>query len=241
MRRILYRSLLAAAMLQPFEVWAANVNISDLAAVTAAGTDLIECQKGGVNKQCTAADVANTANALNASAITGGTMAANRGGIGTTSGIVKGDGAGNASAAVAGTDYVKPGGSLQASAANPTGTGGSVMMGLGSTCKITPSASGRILVSFNFVHGNTAMTTDTVQVKYGTGTAPSNNATSTGTNLGSQKAMYEPTATASNPVSISGMVVTGLTVGTQYWFDILLGAGSGLATISSIDCSAIEF
>jgi len=36
-------------------------------------------------------------------------------------------------------------------------------------------------------------------------------------------------------------VLTGLTVGTQYWFDILLGAGAGLATVTSIDCSAIEF
>ena len=82
---------------------------------------LIEYQKGGINKQGTAADVANTANALNASAITGGALWASRGGIGTTNGIVMADGAGNASAAVAGTDYVKPEASLQATPTNPQG------------------------------------------------------------------------------------------------------------------------
>ncbi|WP_257164698.1 hypothetical protein [Bradyrhizobium sp. SRS-191] len=239
--RQLLALLLTSIVLLPPSVQAANVNISDLAAATAAGADLIECQKGGINKQCTAADVANTANALNASAITGGTLSASRGGIGTTNGIVKGDGAGNASAAVAATDYVKPGASLQATPTNPTGTGGTVMMGLGATCKITPSASGRVMVSFNFVNANTGVFTNTAQIKYGTGTAPSNNVASTGTSLGTQKAVYEPVATASLPVSMSGYVLTGLTVGTQYWFDVLFGTGGGTATMTSVDCSLMEF
>jgi hypothetical protein len=103
------------------------------------------------------------------------------------------------------------------------------MMGLGITCKVTASTLGRIQVSFNFTHANTAVTTDTVRLKCGTGTAPANNTASTGTNLGSQRTMYEPTATASNPRSISGLVLTR----SNGWHAILVrhAAGSRLRRV----------
>ena len=42
-------------------------------------------------------------------------------------------------------------------------------------------------------------------------------------------------------MSISGIIVTGLTLNTAVWFDILLGAGAGSAAIEGTDCSAYEF
>ena len=49
---------------------------------------------------------------LNASNLGSGTVPAARGGAGTNSGILKADGAGNVSAASAGTDYLAPGGNI---------------------------------------------------------------------------------------------------------------------------------
>lgn len=129
------------------------------------------------------------------------------------------------------------------SGGNPTGTGatGGVMMGLGATCAITPAVSGRVLVSFNFTHANGVLTTDTIQTKRGTGAAPANNAGATGTNVGNQRALFEPTATSSNAVNLT-YIVTGLTTGTSNWFDFLLATGSAgnIASVSGVDCSLEE-
>jgi hypothetical protein len=146
-----------------------------------------------------------TTDTTNANNSTGGTVAAARGGAGTINGLLKANGSGTIALAVKGTDYISPGATLQQHGASPTGTGGSAMMGLGSACQITPMVT--VSISFNFTHMNTGVTTDTAQVKFGTLPAPANNTGATGTNVGSLRPMYEPTATASNPVSISGLIV----------------------------------
>jgi len=126
---------------------------------------------------------------------------------------------------------------------NPAGTGatGGVMMGLGATCKITPAISGKVLVTFNFTHANVISTTDTITLMRGTGSAPANNSGTTGTSVGNQRPMFEPTGTASNPVGLS-YIVTGLTTGVSNWFDYLLATGSAgnTASISAVDCTLQE-
>lgn len=135
------------------------------------------------------------------------------------------------------------GAAVQVTNQNPAGTtsGTGVMMGLGATCAITPKTTGRVLVSFNFVSANSGVTTNTATLKFGTGGAPANAAAPTGTTIGTTRAIFEPAATASNPVSLSGYTITTLTVGAAAWFDIDLAAGATTATITAVDCSLVEF
>jgi hypothetical protein len=133
---------------------------------------------------------------------------------------------------------------LQASPTNPTGTGNVVglMMGLGTTCKITPVYSTRVNLNFQGVIQNTTSTASTtIQARFGTGTAPANATSITGTAIGSQ--VLGSNITGSNwnvPYSIGG-IITGLTPGTAYWFDFSLAASTGTATAISNSCSAFEF
>lgn len=126
--------------------------------------------------------------------------------------------------------------------ANPTGTTSTtgVMMGLALT--FTPKKTGRVkvYVSFNITN-NTAGDGATAQLAYGTGTAPTNGAAVTGTAIG--QAQSAVAASASQPEGITLVaVVTGLTVGTAYWFDVILKAVTGgTASISSIMAVIEEF
>lgn len=134
---------------------------------------------------------------------------------------------------------------LQASPGNPTLTGSStpVMMGLGSTCTLTPTYSGRVYVKFqgNVAASGTASTI-TYGVRFGTGTAPVNGAAATGTAVGANSVISE-SSTANLVSAFGGLggIITGLTPGTAYWFDMVLGAGSGNAMLTNISCSAMEF
>jgi hypothetical protein len=134
--------------------------------------------------------------------------------------------------------------SLQANPTAPTGTssGALTMMGLGSTCKLTPNYSGRILVLFNGSMTNSS-TGGQVQsiVRWGTGTAPANGASATGTSLGALTNGYIATATGQVPFS-NGGIITGLTPGTAYWFDEGIQAiVSGTASLTAVSCAAMEF
>lgn len=114
---------------------------------------------------------------------------------------------------------------------NPTGVvGAAVMMGLGSTCTITPRVSGLIGIWLTGDLGTnaTAGTTMIVQLKYGTGTAPVNGAAVTGTSAGAATTLTLTSYTSGDryPFSACGHV-SGLTVGTAYWIDISLSASGG--------------
>jgi hypothetical protein len=171
--------------------------------------------------------------------------------IGPTSGssILKGNGSGGFSSAVAGTDYATTTNatfqSNVASPQNPTATTSTsvVMMGLGGTCKITPAITGRMMLQ---IQGNITNSTNTtiteIQGRYGTGTAPSNAAAATGTSFTSPKD-FQPLV-ASSPLSSFhiGSVVTGLALSTQVWFDLSAAvSGVSTGTVSKIDCYAVEF
>jgi hypothetical protein len=139
---------------------------------------------------------------------------------------------------------------LQASPANPTGTTSEtlLMMGLGSTCKLTPVYSGRVILDFIGIASLTGSSTLNVgasyQVFFGTGTAPVNGAATTGTALGALKVVFVNSSAAdegSLPFSFGGRI-QDLSVGTPVWFDIAVKSDNGgLAGVTNLDCSANEF
>lgn len=133
---------------------------------------------------------------------------------------------------------------LQANPSNPAGTSSTtaVMMGLGSTCKITPTYSGR--VRFEVVTGIATVTAAAASfvatLRQGTGTAPVNGVASTGTQVGNQ--ISSAINIAFNlPLGAMSGIVTGLTPGVAVWFDLSMSISTGSATVSSISCNAFEF
>jgi hypothetical protein len=129
---------------------------------------------------------------------------------------------------------------LQSNPSNPTSTASTsfTMMGLGSTLKLTPNFSGTVIIKIdseakNTVDGNGIQ----FEIFYGTGTAPSNGSPMTGTQVGPtfEREFWGQNATVGFGTNLK---ITGLTVGTVYWFDIALrslGSGSSNATIQNIE------
>ena len=128
----------------------------------------------------------------------------------------------------------------QTNVAAPTGTASTtgVMMGLAGA--ITPAHSGNVLliVSGTLTNGTTSDGAS-LQIRYGTGAAPTNGAALTGTTVGNNIADNNP-VTSKIPFSVQA-VVTGLTVGTAYWVDVGLAAVTGgTASIATVSVSALE-
>ena len=131
---------------------------------------------------------------------------------------------------------------FNATTSNPTGTASltAKMMGLGSTCTITPLYSTRVHFALaGQIANNTATDGAIGQLTYGTGTAPVNGAANTGTQIGNYT-ITGATASTGYPFAISG-IASGLTPGTAYWFDTNLAAlTGGTATVQNLTCSALE-
>jgi hypothetical protein len=132
---------------------------------------------------------------------------------------------------------------LQTAQLNPastTSTAG-VMMGLGSTAHLTPTTTGSFLVTFcggcrNGAAGQSAVL---FGMRYGTGTAPTNGAAATGTIFGPSSNLYSAANNAAAPFNFTALV-TGLAVGTDYWFDMQVGVGAGTGIISGVTSTIIE-
>ena len=132
----------------------------------------------------------------------------------------------------------------------PASTTAFKMQGLAGS--ITPAVSGNVLITISgTIIANTAVTIThgiKYQISYGTGTAPTNAATLTGTQVGiiaEERAGSTLTTVATPfglwPFSISYMV-TGLVVGTTYWIDL---AAESVTTASdhgftNVNISAVE-
>jgi hypothetical protein len=116
---------------------------------------------------------------------------------------------------------------LQSAQANPgatTSTTG-VMAGLAQT--ITPARSGKIVI---FIAGNgynnTAADGYSCQIRYGTGTAPANGAAPVGTAIGATAQGHSAASGYRSSFCLTALV-TGLTVGTAVWIDLLEAAVTG--------------
>lgn len=136
---------------------------------------------------------------------------------------------------------------LQSNPSDPTGTtnGTGLMMGLAAA--FTPTKSGKAMI---VVSGNIAATGlgggsgAKTQIRYGTGTAPSNGDALTGTAVGNMAQVVNAALallTPGNGNFTCNAVIAGLTLGTAYWIDQSLARiTSGTASISGISISLIE-
>jgi len=123
--------------------------------------------------------------------------------------------------------------------ASPSGTTSTtyVMLGLGGSWKITPTTYGNVRITINGQLNN-GTTGDGINVimAYGTGTAPTNGAALTGTTVGINTIFTDLTGLLTNGVPFSkDYIITGLTAGTAYWFDLQFKAVTG-GTASVINC-----
>lgn len=110
----------------------------------------------------------------------------------------------------------------------------------GLAAAITPGSSGRLLIiaTFDMASGATGAT-DTVQLSYGTGTAPANGAAVAGTLVGN----------VCNFTSLTGVLtqagaccatVSGLTLGTTYWVDLNLTGSASTTQVTNVSILIIE-
>jgi hypothetical protein len=130
--------------------------------------------------------------------------------------------------------------SFQSGLANPTGTtsASGVMMGL--AYAITPVRSGKIFVTMcgTFVN-NTAAAATVAQIRYGTGTAPSNGAAPVGTFL-VQETGHSAQANYQLPFSMTALI-SGLTLNQAIWIDACaIATVGGTAYISGVTTNAFE-
>ena len=143
--------------------------------------------------------------------------------------------------------------SVQVQPSNPTApasTGAYKMQGLGASAVITPTRSGKIIVTFSGTvispAGTAAGNGLGYQISYGTGTAPANAAALTGTQVGTIQSWVNPTTVVAADVFVpfsTTAIITGLTVGTTYWLDLAaesVGTASDMG-LSTVSVSAAEF
>jgi hypothetical protein len=113
------------------------------------------------------------------------------------------------------------------------------MLGLAGT--ITPKFNTAIFLSITGLVSD-AILADviTLQLSYGTSTAPSNGTALAGTQVGSIYAITQAVATDVTGFNLSA-VITGLSAGTAYWLDLALGSSGGHAiTCTSVNVAAHE-
>lgn len=106
---------------------------------------------------------------------------------------------------------------------------------------ITPAVTGKVLI---IVHGtaehSSAGGSFNYQIRHGTGTAPILGAALTGTADGVKLAGQSSTASNKVPFGIQ-VIISGLTIGTPYWFDISVdNGGAGTVTVDTLIGDAIE-
>jgi len=133
--------------------------------------------------------------------------------------------------------------SVQNTPADPAGTTSAsfVHAGFGGTTTITPSNTGKIHFIASFEMKGTAVGNLNAQLRYGTGTAPTNGTAATGTLVGRSTSAISSAAGQQFPTTLNA-VITGLTVSTTYWLDVVFASGSaGTVTMKNVSLSANEF
>jgi hypothetical protein len=113
------------------------------------------------------------------------------------------------------------------------------MFGLGSTIKITPLKTGKVRFTINYYPSGTGTAgTNSYKICYGTGAAPANGVAASGTVVGRTDAGGTVIQVSGTPAAIvRDVIITGLTPGTAYWFDV---QGARHASNSSCSMASIE-
>jgi hypothetical protein len=129
----------------------------------------------------------------------------------------------------------------------PSSPGGTVsatlvMMGVGSTCALTPQGTGQVLINVTgSMQQATAGSNNTIGGRYGTGTAPTNGTAVTGTRFGAatDPNVRPATAAAGYPFAFTDLL--SLTPGTAYWFDLaVLSGNANSVTLTQISMTIVE-
>lgn len=130
---------------------------------------------------------------------------------------------------------------VQVAPADPTETASvtSVMMGLGSTCKIKPSVTGRVHATFTgLMHNTTPNKGGTAQIYHGTGTPPANGDAPTGEGIG---VAYSYTGSDSHGQTLALDSITTDLSDEIHWFDIAASCISGgTITFSDVSVTLVE-
>ncbi|MET4804597.1 hypothetical protein [Bradyrhizobium sp. LB11.1] len=136
---------------------------------------------------------------------------------------------------------------VQVSGLGPTGTSSSAgaHMGVGAACQLVAPTTGRIEFEFYGQMTSTNIASGTVQMRYGavpSVSPPSNGATTlVGTSVGSPAVGTVGGAGYNVPFK-NGAIISGLTQGTTYWFDLVVSTGSGLViTLPNLQFKAKGF
>lgn len=128
--------------------------------------------------------------------------------------------------------------------ANPANTSSTTgeMAGFGvTTCRITPVYSGRLEVTF---YGQWTNNTNSngifLDVRYGTGAGPGNNTAASGTQIAGPIQHSVVTGNFYATFSLT-TIVTGLSPGTTYWFDINRYGAANTTILANVKCVIKEF
>lgn len=128
----------------------------------------------------------------------------------------------------------------------PASTSVFAMQGLAGS--ITPATTGTVLLTISGVVANTSGTAGVgvqYQLSFGTGVAPNNAASLTGTQAGAVQDWINPAALTAADVAVpfsTTAVVTGLVVGTPYWLDLAAKSitTASAASLTNVSISAVE-
>jgi len=134
--------------------------------------------------------------------------------------------------------------SSQSTPADQNGISSTTGLMVGLAGSITPAYSGKIMI---IISGDIKNSTNgdggKIQIRYGTGTAPANQGTVTGTAAGGFVNFNNANPSTANiqaPWSLNA-IVSGLTVGTAYWVDVDLAAiTGGTVSIKNVSISIVE-
>ena len=99
----------------------------------------------------------------------------------------------------------------------------------------TPSINGKVLITINVIISSGSITSsgNSLQLYYGTGTPPSGGSAPTGTAV-NIPFVYGTSSSGTHDYTIPlTEIVQGLTLGTQYWFDIALFNNTGVSQYPS--------
>lgn len=185
----------------------------------------------------------NCSNALTYSTSTHAFGCNSTAGTGTVTSVTAGAGLSGGTITTTGTIALSLNSAVLSS--QPTNPGASssstpVMMGLGvTTCRITPTYSSRVEFEIIGDITNSTAGTVTMNMAYGTGAGPANGAAATGTTFGSSLKPSIASVSQVDPFK-NGGIVTGLTPGTTYWFDLVVGTTAGSANALALTCNAKE-